>query len=418
MNWDTLPTLIIEKIVYYAANSEYEANSQLTAYKSNRWLLSLEKFGRVSDRWKSAILTSRKLFSDERNQLVLDNQAYLFDMAETLISGGYFGLIRSLIIVDITCPYRVKRILDSVENAENYASLQEFEITIDSNWTLENVNSVMNILHRCPKITCIKIRLYDKYKCTQEWAVTLWELLLCTIHCNPLSKTISFVTDYDVDIGEMVDLEIDWSFITSYVHEGIGSIKELELELDPNVNEVPLGQGPLWCYLTDKVKIDRLTIVGFGGINRLKKHRLFLRGLKADCLKVQIYGFDSYNITEPEKKWFRSFKTMHITDDIKKLPAIIDTMKTIQHTNAHFVIEDANNLFYETFRDNTAQAKRFIELAIEVLPKSIFKTMIFPKPNGYHSFDETVFVCDHTLSQTWHQFTDKYIRIVSLSLKL
>lgn len=366
MNWETLPPLILEKIIYYSADYEYNCT---------RWLLLIKKFGRVSGRWKSAITTSKKLFSDERNQLVLDNKAYLYDIVDTQGT-----LIRHLIIDGLTCPFRVKRVLESIKNAENYVFLEKLEISIEPSWTLDNVKSVMNFLNRCPKLFCVRFNLYDKLKCTQQWAVRLWELLLCTVHCNSLPKMIFIVTDYNVDIGEMISLDIDWSFISSYNYEGIGSVKELKLELDPNVNEISLGQGPLWCYLTEKVKLEQLTIIRFGGKNRLRKHSRFLSGMKTDCLKVEVYGFDSYKITQLEKAWFQTFKILHIVDDIKQCPAIIDTMTTIQHPNFHFVIDNLNDLLVEIAEDTT-RGMRFIDLAIEALQTSSVKTLRCSKPD-------------------------------------
>ena len=61
MDWDTLPPFIIEKIVYYATDAEHKAK--------HSWLESLQKFGRVSERWKSIITTSKKLITDRRNRL-------------------------------------------------------------------------------------------------------------------------------------------------------------------------------------------------------------------------------------------------------------------------------------------------------------------------------------------------------------
>ena len=63
MDWDRLPPFIVEKIIYYATDAE-------SGWYDNRWLESLEKFGRVSEQWKSIITTSEKLLSDRRNQLV------------------------------------------------------------------------------------------------------------------------------------------------------------------------------------------------------------------------------------------------------------------------------------------------------------------------------------------------------------
>ena len=184
MDWETLPPFIIEKIVYYAAHAESEEKSDSWNW-STWWLWSLEKFGRVSERWRSTIIRSKKLISDGRNELNFscgkEYIANLYDLAEGLASGGFFGLIKHLKVGvnrgDLGY-FRAERILGSIEKAENYASLEEFVICIDGRWTLESINSVMRILHRCPKLTHFKIKLEDKSKCTPKWAVRLWELLL------------------------------------------------------------------------------------------------------------------------------------------------------------------------------------------------------------------------------------------------
>ena len=150
---------------------------------------------------------------------------------------------------------------------------------------------------------------------------------MCIIHCNPLPKTIYFTCDFHVNVP--IDVEIDWSFISGYNYKGVGSVKELVLDLDRKVNEVQtgFGRGPLWRYLTDKVKIEQLTISGYGTKYALKKYRLFLRKLKADCLKVQIYYWSDQTITQREKMWLRTFKTLHVVYDIRAcFSALIDTI--------------------------------------------------------------------------------------------
>ena len=279
----------------------------------------------------------------------------------------------------------------------------------------------MRLLNRCPKLTKVKFKLNDKYTCTQKWAVRLWELLLCAIHCNPLPKTIYFRTNYRNTFNEIerhyretIDLEIDWSFISSYNHEGIGSVKELKLELDACVNEVPLGQGPLWSYLTDKVKIERLTIIDrnikcdFNGRNKFKRYRHFLRGLKADCLKVKVFGFGN-KLTEPDKEWLFTFKTLHIVAEIC-CTSFIDKMKIVQHHNVHLVIDNV----YTFLNEFDVYARESLELSIKALPESIFKTLICPKLDnhdyGKKPINETVFVCDETLSEKWYQFMEKVMK--------
>ena len=188
MDWETLPPFIIEKIIYYAAHAESEEKPYYSLNRSTRWLWSLEKFGRVSERWRSTIIRSKKLICDGRNELSFlcgkKNIANLYDLAEGLASGGYFGLIKHL-EVGVTWLYRgdlsyfrAERILGSIEKAENYASLEEFVICIDRRWTLESINSIIRILHRCPKLTHFRVNFEDKSKCTTKWAVGLWKLLL------------------------------------------------------------------------------------------------------------------------------------------------------------------------------------------------------------------------------------------------
>ena len=258
-----------------------------------------------------------------------------------------------------------------------------------------------------------------------------------------MPKTIYFTCDFNV--GVPIDVEIDWSFISGYNYKGVGSVKELVLDLDRHVNEIQtgFGHGPLWCYLTDKVKIEQLTIIGFGSDYALKNYRLFLRKLKADCLKVQ-YSFAGQNITQREIKWLRTFKTLHIVYDIRAcFSALIDTINTIEHPNVHFVIESVGYLFYGVYQhkfglrkailleqkcryywsynDYTNIMKNMVT-AIESLPDSIIKTMICPDLPSYPSgsdpsvcdprfgmkgINETVFVCDGTLSEKWYQFMDE-----------
>ena len=230
-------------------------------------------------------------------------------------------------------------------------------------------------------------------------------------------------------------MEIDWSFISGYNYKGVGSVKELVLDLDRKVNEVQtgFGRGPLWRYLTDKVKIEQLTISGYGTKYALKKYRLFLRKLKADCLKVHIYSFTRQNITQREKIWLRTFKTLHVVDDIPQyFPAFIETIDTIEHPDVHFVIKNIDDLFHGVYQHkfglrkairleqkchyyssykNFTRIMEDIETAIESLPNSTFRTMICPKPDysrfGNKDFNETIFVCDDTLSETWYQFVDE-----------
>ena len=184
MDWETLPPFIIEKIVNYAAHAESEEKSD-SWNRSTWWLWSLEKFGRVSERWRSTIIRSKKLISDGRNELSFScgkkNTANLYDLAKGLASGGYFGLIKHLEVGfnrGNLGYFQAERILGSIAKAENFASLEEFIICIDRRWILESVNSVMRILHRCPKLTHFNIKFEDKSKCTPKWAVRLWELLL------------------------------------------------------------------------------------------------------------------------------------------------------------------------------------------------------------------------------------------------
>ena len=90
MDWERLPPIVLEKILYFAAD-----HKEFT----NLWLMSMEKFGRVCSYWKKVILSSKVLFPVEKSCLYLtdeNDQNYDAEAVNRIFENGFFSVVNPL----------------------------------------------------------------------------------------------------------------------------------------------------------------------------------------------------------------------------------------------------------------------------------------------------------------------------------
>ena len=198
MNWSNLTPIILEKIMFYAAQMEKREEEERgrtsleedtmsdTSWPDpwhSTWLLTIEKFCRVSVHWKQVAFSSNILFPEDKPIEYDGNSDELDDEARKLFKAGFLSVVKKIRIVGWSYPEASKYIGNMMET-----SLRSIYIRFNIyGFTDENLLPIMDIISKSPNADYFQLFIRIE---SQNDAVLLWQLLLKIVHCNSKPKRI------------------------------------------------------------------------------------------------------------------------------------------------------------------------------------------------------------------------------------
>ena len=399
MNWSNLTPIILEKIMFYAAQMEVldEPGRKITLYDEesseefthcHSWLLTIEKFCRVSVHWKQVAFSSNILFPDDKSIHFGNHE--LEDEARTLLMAGFISVVKKLCIADSLAFKWIENVTET--------SLRSIQIEARyPKWSEDSIRSMMDIISKSPNASsftlCYRLQ-------SQNDALLLWQLLLKIIHCNSKPKTIYLSIDTDNECED----QINWDFIKSSETSGIGSIEFLKFG-----ENFPLEQlyADAISHISKNVEIYQLCVEITAD---------FVGQIQAKCFEI-CSPFGQINWAE-----LKDYEKVIIKGCKVTLTARVEK---VDHPNVHFFLTQK----FITMRTNlrrrdlmgvvwkSDEERKPVDL-IRALPASKVKTITYPgesECNGittknwnvnYLPVPRTTFECDESLAKNLNKFID------------
>ena len=190
MNWSNLPAEILEKIMYFAAQKEEQKSQEewfREKYEGNghKWLLTLEKFSRVSVHWNDVVFNkgNKNLLFPADKAIDFFPKVEWLEEAMTLLKAGFLSVVKKISILGWSYPEASKYIGNIMET-----SLRSIYIRFNIyGFTDENLLPIMDIISKSPNADYFQLFIRIE---SQNDAVLLWQLLLKIVHCNSKPKRI------------------------------------------------------------------------------------------------------------------------------------------------------------------------------------------------------------------------------------
>ena len=327
MDWERLPPIVLEKILYFAADHEEFTNV---------WLMSMEKFGRVCSYWRKVILSSKTLFPLDKSCLYYDEDDENFDAeaVNRMLETGYFPVVKTLVVYNVD----VLKNLQAVNaNKDNSLTRFYFQLSADESDNYQDqyillihfINSLgfSNVDFFCVRISSL-IKLHYQY--------IFWDLMIKMIHTNSKPKTLQFHI-YGIDPL------VSWAGLNTnglntnfaHIYPGQGSVKTLLVEFEQMFTREHKS-FPDWSGLTDVVKVEEVMVIQHGNIH-------FVYPIQTDCFKMSLMvalrftdlgpagPMALFNLKEsPVATWFRSFKKFVLLEDVPWEPMIEDSPRIMR----------------------------------------------------------------------------------------
>ena len=155
MDWSNAAPHILEKVMFYAAQGEKQRDVQERGITMARhtWLLTIEKFCRVSTHWKNVAFSSKILFP-KHESIDFDNEnERLGDEAKILLKAGFLSVVKRLRIDNSEAFKYITNVtktsllsFEIVTFRRSYADYRMFFSPPDIKWTGEDIRSMMDIL--------------------------------------------------------------------------------------------------------------------------------------------------------------------------------------------------------------------------------------------------------------------------------
>ena len=251
MNYPSLPDLVVEKIIHYAALAELIAlkKERFNSLKrvspgttfqdmhpNKTWMMILHKYGQVSRHWKSVIFQSKNLFDTEKKRLlmiseVMDNEG---SQLRQMVKEGYMeraSKMELLLYGDSSFGkmHNDMETLSTIRNAAHNSSIEAFDLYAHDEGfrktrsmnreRAEHLKCFIDILKLNKKCKTLVISLgWIKH---QKDAEVFFDCLLALLKIETLTN-IRFDTGYGFNHGHkrdqgrtflVPDCSIDWDFI-------------------------------------------------------------------------------------------------------------------------------------------------------------------------------------------------------------
>ena len=412
MNWSNVAPIILEKVMFYAAQKEKrEQKKGITSwseykefYDRSTWLLTIEKFCRVSVHWKKVAFSSKILFpSDESIHFDNENEK-LGEEAKTLLKAGFLPMVKEVHIGNPEAFQYTGNVKEtSLRSIEIVTFRRTYEDDMDEGtyvkWTGEDIRSMMDIVSKSPHSNWFTFSYHLQ---NQNDAVLFWQFLLKIIHCNSKPKTIYL----EIDTTDC-DRQIDWDFIKTSETSGTGSIESLIFQKSP----IDQLYSDAISHLSKSVEIYQLGAedlsVGCADFARQIQAKCFMLDDHTDSLT-----FDRINWTD-----LKDYEKVIVKGTKNGLTRAVEN---VDHPNVHFALCEkfithrTNNIGSDlTYRDRGHRVDRIPVKLISALPASKVKTLTYPGENGYLvtsvrflPVPETTFVCDSLLAKNLNKFID------------
>ena len=415
MNWSNLAPTILEKVMFYSAQKEQQRDNRGRIIAPHTWLLTIEKFCRVSTHWKNVAFSSEKLFpenksiefngkrweedSDEDSE---EDSEEDLEEAKILLKAGFLSMVKGLRIGNSEVFKYTGNVMEtSLISIHTYDRKNIW-------WSEENVRSMMDLLSKSPNAK----NFY--FECLID-SVPFWQLLLKMVHCNSKPKNIDLCTDYFYPAQRPADWQTgqtDWEFIKSSEVSGIGSIESLSFRGLKRFED-PLQRFQFYAdavsHLAKNIEINELVT------NDIE----FAKQVQAKCFKLEFYE-ESVEREEIDIDWtaLKDFEKVIVKGVISALTEVVEE---VDHPNVHFVLLEK----FITLKTNDIRNDTISRVPIDLiyaLSASKVKTITYPGAATdsltskffYNSaiqreflpVPETTFACDVLLCKNIENFID------------
>lgn len=205
MNWENLPWLIIEKIVYEAA----EEAEYLVTHDANQWLMDIRSCADVCKNWREAILTSKTMFNVHREAAIhFGEERHGKDKTnktgEHLVQEGFMRFATGL---ELMGDYEPGYVLDMLlENGEGN-TIESFQVHTH-NWKVEDCKSFVRLLKMSkPSYIEVKYALGN-----QQCALMFWSFLVNMVRSGKNQTDVELIefNFFDARFNEF----ITWQFMS------------------------------------------------------------------------------------------------------------------------------------------------------------------------------------------------------------
>ena len=203
MNWENLPWLIIEKVVYEAA----EEPDCLKTHDANQWLMGIRSCADVCKSWRDAIFSSRKMFDVYREAAIhFGDEGHGKDKTnrtgQLLVEEGYMRLATGLELMGNYDPSYVLNML--LENAEGN-TIESFQVHMHD-WDVENCKAFVRLL-KMSKPRWIEVGYALE---NQECAILFWSFLINMVRSGENQTDVELI-EFNFSDSELSG-NITWHF--------------------------------------------------------------------------------------------------------------------------------------------------------------------------------------------------------------
>ena len=235
INWSSLPSHIVAKIVHFTSCAERQRKQKVT----NQRFTTIRHFASVCNRWKAAILASRELFVNidfpENVNFKYDNSISgltihfldrssrkMVDHEKTklVVKKGYLQVAECVVLHHHHDPNIVYLLCEFA----NRNSIKRFHVETWSDWETEHLNAFLDLLARS-KPKSINIRYWINGN-SQADVDKFWSFFI-----GVLNSCKNDVHHLHFELENVQVMNVVWSLISKYITlNKSGSVKKLVLD--------------------------------------------------------------------------------------------------------------------------------------------------------------------------------------------
>ena len=411
MSWSKLPAEILEKIFYFAALKQEQDPQEERVYTAHlldeilrgekdgtehTWLLTIEKFSRVSAHWEDVVFNkgNKNLLFPADKTINFVPPKKVLKRAITLLKAGFLSVAKGLEInypealySDDTLYWYTRNLIET--------QLQAIKVFIngystdEDSWTVQKIRPLTNIISKSPNANLFELGILIR---SQNDLVLFWQLLLKMVHCNPKPKNIR-LSVYQCDIDVKFDDKFSFEFIKTTKASGVGAIEFLQ------ITELPRDRryADAISHLAENVEVNQLSIPELF----VDEWSVLMHPIQAKTFDIEaryLYGVDE------EIKWtyLNGFEKVIVEGSAYEFTLIAEN---VDHPNVHFVFDD--QFILPDTRNEMMHDERYYYLSylIDTLPASKVKTITVPKEELL-PIPETTFICDDHLADKFYDFIE------------